>query len=79
MSRLWFPGPAFIVWTDGRHSSNSHFRRCGVGCYTDTGVSVWLPLPGMKQSVYPAELLAIVRAREECKPPRCVTCGTRAR
>eukprot|EP00971_Amphidinium_carterae_P177933 3528924-Amphidinium_carterae.1 len=27
------------VWTDGsgKHSSNPHFRRCGVGYVTDTG------------------------------------------
>eukprot|EP00971_Amphidinium_carterae_P119498 2367214-Amphidinium_carterae.1 len=40
------------VWTDGsvRHSSNPHFRRCGVGYSTDIGESVLLPLPGLKQS-----------------------------
>eukprot|EP00971_Amphidinium_carterae_P112885 2235513-Amphidinium_carterae.2 len=56
-----------IVSTDGsgRHSSNPHFRRCGVGCYTDTGESVWMPLPGLKQSVYRAEPLATVRALAE--------------
>eukprot|EP00971_Amphidinium_carterae_P342603 6481963-Amphidinium_carterae.2 len=39
------------VWADGsgRHSSNPHFRRCGVGYYTDAGVSVCMPLPGLKQ------------------------------
>eukprot|EP00971_Amphidinium_carterae_P296345 5886583-Amphidinium_carterae.1 len=50
------------VWTDGSgsHSSNPHFRRCGVGYYTDTGESVWLPLPGLKKSV-------------DCKPKRLVS------
>eukprot|EP00971_Amphidinium_carterae_P308424 6129100-Amphidinium_carterae.1 len=44
------------VWTDGsgRHSSNPHYRRCGVGYVTD------------RQSVFRAELLALVRALEEC-------------
>eukprot|EP00971_Amphidinium_carterae_P000450 9356-Amphidinium_carterae.2 len=33
------------VWTDGsgRHTSNPHFRRCGVGYVTDTGERAWLP------------------------------------
>eukprot|EP00971_Amphidinium_carterae_P338515 6475883-Amphidinium_carterae.1 len=33
------------VWTDGsgRHSSNPHFRRCGVGYVTDAGERVCLP------------------------------------
>eukprot|EP00971_Amphidinium_carterae_P238850 4741452-Amphidinium_carterae.1 len=58
-----------VVWTDGsgRHSSNPHFRRRGVGYYTDTGESVFLPLAGLaglKQSVYRAEFLAVVRALE---------------
>eukprot|EP00971_Amphidinium_carterae_P185405 3681270-Amphidinium_carterae.1 len=59
------------VWTDGsgRHSSNPHFRRCGFGYYTDIGESVWLPVPGLKQSVYRAEFLATVGA-QECKPKR---------
>eukprot|EP00971_Amphidinium_carterae_P345662 6486743-Amphidinium_carterae.2 len=58
------------VHTDGsgRHSSNPHFRRCGVGYYTDTGESVFLPLTVLKQSVHRAELLVTVRALEECKP-----------
>eukprot|EP00971_Amphidinium_carterae_P194388 3857380-Amphidinium_carterae.2 len=65
--------PGYTVCTDGsgRHSSNP--RRCGVGYYTNTGESVWLPLPGLKQSVYRAELLATVRALEECKPRRLVS------
>eukprot|EP00971_Amphidinium_carterae_P312974 6219564-Amphidinium_carterae.3 len=41
-----------------RHSSSPHFRKCGVGYHTDTGESVWLPLPVLRQSVYGAELLA---------------------
>eukprot|EP00971_Amphidinium_carterae_P028195 555248-Amphidinium_carterae.1 len=45
----------------GRHSSNPHFRRYGVDYYTDTGESVFLPLPGLKQAVYRAEFLAVVR------------------
>eukprot|EP00971_Amphidinium_carterae_P083406 1650760-Amphidinium_carterae.4 len=49
-----------IVWTDGsgRHSSNPR---------------AFLPLPGLKQSVYRAEFLAVVRALEECKPKRLVS------
>eukprot|EP00971_Amphidinium_carterae_P309212 6144617-Amphidinium_carterae.1 len=40
------------VWTDGsgRHSSNPHFIRCGVGYVTDTGERSWLALPGCRQS-----------------------------
>eukprot|EP00971_Amphidinium_carterae_P085843 1698163-Amphidinium_carterae.2 len=62
MSRLRFRGPgAHTVWTDGsgRHSSNHHLWRCGVGYYTDIGES--------------AELLATVRALEECKPMELVS------
>eukprot|EP00971_Amphidinium_carterae_P340338 6478629-Amphidinium_carterae.1 len=44
--------------------------RCGVGYYTDIGESAWLPLPGLKQSAYRAELLATVRALAECQPMR---------
>eukprot|EP00971_Amphidinium_carterae_P326350 6457066-Amphidinium_carterae.1 len=45
------------VWTDGsgRHRSDPQHRRCGVGYYTDTQERVWLPLPGLKQSVCRAE------------------------
>eukprot|EP00971_Amphidinium_carterae_P151640 3005891-Amphidinium_carterae.7 len=41
------------VWTDGsgRHSSDPQHRRCGVDYYTDTQERVFLPLPGIKQSV----------------------------
>eukprot|EP00971_Amphidinium_carterae_P190976 3790151-Amphidinium_carterae.1 len=58
------------VWTDdsGRHSADPHHRRCGVGYYTDTQEHVWLPLPGLRQSVYRAEFLAVVRVLEECQP-----------
>eukprot|EP00971_Amphidinium_carterae_P289020 5738788-Amphidinium_carterae.1 len=40
------------VWTDGsgRHSSDPHHRRCGLGYYTDTGERVFCALPGIKQS-----------------------------
>eukprot|EP00971_Amphidinium_carterae_P230034 4565594-Amphidinium_carterae.1 len=50
------------VWTDGsgKHSSDPHHRRCGVGYYTNTQERVWLPLPRIKQSVYRAEFLAVV-------------------
>eukprot|EP00971_Amphidinium_carterae_P004869 97399-Amphidinium_carterae.1 len=60
------------VWTDGsgRHSSNAHFRRCVVGKVTDTGERCWMALPGCRQSVFIAELLAVVRALEECQPTR---------
>eukprot|EP00971_Amphidinium_carterae_P031051 611118-Amphidinium_carterae.1 len=58
------------VWTDGsgRHSSDPHHRRCGVGYYTDTQERVFCALPGIKQSVYRAELHAVARALEECSP-----------
>eukprot|EP00971_Amphidinium_carterae_P124549 2467288-Amphidinium_carterae.1 len=67
MNRLWLPG---LVWTDGsgRHSSNPHFRRYEVAYYIHTGESVWLPFSGHKQSIYRAELLAVVRALEERQP-----------
>eukprot|EP00971_Amphidinium_carterae_P112867 2235207-Amphidinium_carterae.1 len=60
------------VWTNGsgRHSSNPHFRRCGVGYVTDTGEQSWMALPGIRQSVFRVELLAVVRALEECQPRR---------
>eukprot|EP00971_Amphidinium_carterae_P293634 5829605-Amphidinium_carterae.1 len=63
------------VWTDGsgRHSSDPHHRRCGVGYYTDTQVSVFCALPGLRQSVYRAELHAIARALEECSPHEVVS------
>eukprot|EP00971_Amphidinium_carterae_P216618 4300169-Amphidinium_carterae.2 len=55
------------VWIDGsgRHSSDPHHRRCGVGCYTDTQERAWLPLRGIRQLAYRAEFLAGVRALEE--------------
>eukprot|EP00971_Amphidinium_carterae_P345451 6486411-Amphidinium_carterae.1 len=55
--RLWrilstLPG-VHTVWNDasGRHSSNPHFPRCGVGYHTDTGESVWLPPPGLSEGL----------------------------
>eukprot|EP00971_Amphidinium_carterae_P125098 2478677-Amphidinium_carterae.3 len=37
------------VWTDGsgRHSSDPHHRRCGVGYYTDTQERAVCPLPAI--------------------------------
>eukprot|EP00971_Amphidinium_carterae_P170445 3377168-Amphidinium_carterae.1 len=63
------------VWTDasGRHSADPHDRRCGVGYYKDTQEHVWLPLPGLRQSVYRADFLAVVRALEECQPHEVVS------
>eukprot|EP00971_Amphidinium_carterae_P309924 6158770-Amphidinium_carterae.1 len=63
------------VWSDGsgRNSSNPHFRRCGVGYVTDTSERVWLPLPGCRQSLFRAELLAVVRALEDRGPRRVVS------
>eukprot|EP00971_Amphidinium_carterae_P054228 1068159-Amphidinium_carterae.1 len=43
------------------------------GYYTDTQTRVWLPLPGINQSVYRAEFLAVVRALEECQPHEVVS------
>eukprot|EP00971_Amphidinium_carterae_P242668 4818288-Amphidinium_carterae.1 len=42
-----------------KHSSGPQHRRCGVGYYTDTQERAWLPLPGIEQSVYRAEFLAV--------------------
>eukprot|EP00971_Amphidinium_carterae_P084387 1670285-Amphidinium_carterae.1 len=58
------------VWTDefGRHNSSPHIGRCGVGYVTDTGEGAWFPLPGCRQSVFRAELLAVARALEVCNP-----------
>eukprot|EP00971_Amphidinium_carterae_P205032 4069331-Amphidinium_carterae.1 len=75
-SRIFFEPPLLYraglttVWTDGsgRHSSDPHHRRCGLGYYTDTGERVFCALPGLRQSVYRAELHAIARALEECSP-----------
>eukprot|EP00971_Amphidinium_carterae_P009099 179708-Amphidinium_carterae.1 len=63
------------VWTDGsgRHSSDPQHRRCGVGYYTDTQERVFCALPGIRQSVYPAELHAKARALEECSPHEVVS------
>eukprot|EP00971_Amphidinium_carterae_P136485 2704279-Amphidinium_carterae.1 len=43
------------------------------GCVTDTGEQCWIALPGIRQSVFRAELLAVVRALEECQPRRVVS------
>eukprot|EP00971_Amphidinium_carterae_P011712 230580-Amphidinium_carterae.2 len=66
---------AHTVWTDGfgRHSSNPHFRKCGVGYVTDTGERSWRALPGCRQSVFRAQLLTVARALEECQPRRVVS------
>eukprot|EP00971_Amphidinium_carterae_P278348 5525403-Amphidinium_carterae.1 len=40
--------------------SDPQHRRCGVGYYTDTQERAWLPLLGIKQSVYRADFLAFV-------------------
>eukprot|EP00971_Amphidinium_carterae_P217638 4320251-Amphidinium_carterae.1 len=75
----WTTGQVTTVWTDGsgRHSSDPHHRRCGVGYYTDTQDSrqerVFCALPGIRQSVYRAELHAIARALEECSPHEVVS------
>eukprot|EP00971_Amphidinium_carterae_P041829 821958-Amphidinium_carterae.1 len=63
------------VWTDGsgRRSSDPQHRHCGVGYYTDAKERVFLPLPGIKQSVYCAELHAVARALEECQPHEVVS------
>eukprot|EP00971_Amphidinium_carterae_P078878 1560642-Amphidinium_carterae.2 len=56
------------VWTDGsgKHSDDpQHF--------TDTKEHVWLPLPGLRRSVYRAEFIAVVRALEECQPHEVVS------
>eukprot|EP00971_Amphidinium_carterae_P157877 3129683-Amphidinium_carterae.1 len=60
-------------WIRQTHSSDPHHRRCGVGHCTDTQDRVWLPLPGIKQSVYRAEFLAVVRAVEECQPHEVIS------
>eukprot|EP00971_Amphidinium_carterae_P267489 5306203-Amphidinium_carterae.1 len=45
-------GPAHWTAGSGRHSSNPHFCRCGVGYVTDTGDRVglppWLPAVGLQ-------------------------------
>eukprot|EP00971_Amphidinium_carterae_P192017 3809681-Amphidinium_carterae.1 len=65
-SRRWsavLASPLCGLMAPGRHSSDQHFRGCGVGYYTDTQervwATVWPPLPGLK-------LLAVVRTIEEC-------------
>eukprot|EP00971_Amphidinium_carterae_P042544 836456-Amphidinium_carterae.1 len=58
-------GQVGTVWTDGfgRHNSDPQHRRCGVGYYTDSQERVWLPLAGLRQSVYGADFLAMVRSQ----------------
>eukprot|EP00971_Amphidinium_carterae_P317077 6303192-Amphidinium_carterae.1 len=62
--RLGYRRSVVTVWTDGsgRHSSDPQHRCCGVGYCTDTQERVFLPLSGIKQSVYRAELHAVARA-----------------
>eukprot|EP00971_Amphidinium_carterae_P060898 1205328-Amphidinium_carterae.2 len=48
ISRLQSPALAFILC--GLMGLVAIEARCGVGYYTDAGVSVWMPLPGLKQS-----------------------------
>eukprot|EP00971_Amphidinium_carterae_P345487 6486475-Amphidinium_carterae.1 len=40
---------------------------------TDTGERVWLLLPDFRQSVFRAELLAVMHALQECSPHRIVS------
>eukprot|EP00971_Amphidinium_carterae_P347876 6490112-Amphidinium_carterae.1 len=47
--------------------------RCGVGYYTYTQERAFFPLPGIKQSVYRAELHAVACAFEECQPHEVVS------
>eukprot|EP00971_Amphidinium_carterae_P196069 3890536-Amphidinium_carterae.1 len=54
-------------------TDDPHHRRCGVGYYTDTEEEVFCALPGIKQSVYRAELHAVARALEECSPHEVVS------
>eukprot|EP00971_Amphidinium_carterae_P191774 3805070-Amphidinium_carterae.1 len=44
-----------------------------VGYVTDSGKRSWLALPGCRQSVFRAELLAVVRALEERQPRTVVS------
>eukprot|EP00971_Amphidinium_carterae_P102900 2036917-Amphidinium_carterae.1 len=68
------------VWSGGsiRHSSDPQHKRCRVSYYSDTQERVWqlwLPLPGLKQAAYRAEMLAVVRALEDCQPHKpCQGC-----
>eukprot|EP00971_Amphidinium_carterae_P244791 4860245-Amphidinium_carterae.4 len=59
--------------SSGKHSSDPHRRGCGVAYNTDTQERVWLPSPGIKQSVYRTEFLSVVRALEECQPNEVVS------
>eukprot|EP00971_Amphidinium_carterae_P004075 80896-Amphidinium_carterae.1 len=42
-------------------------------CFVLLCPGAWLPLPGIKQSAYRTELLAAVRALEECQPQKIVS------
>eukprot|EP00971_Amphidinium_carterae_P039548 777169-Amphidinium_carterae.1 len=54
----WFTVQGSLLF--GR-MDGSHHRRRGVGYYTDTAERVFCALPGLRQSVYRAELHAIAR------------------
>eukprot|EP00971_Amphidinium_carterae_P194733 3864425-Amphidinium_carterae.4 len=58
---LVYRAGARTFWIDGsdHHSSDPQRNHCGVGYYTDTQETAWLPLPVIKQSVYRAEFLAV--------------------
>eukprot|EP00971_Amphidinium_carterae_P311803 6197685-Amphidinium_carterae.1 len=76
MNRLWFPGLDFTLCALMVLEDTVVIRTFAgvesIGYYTDTGESVWLLLPGLKQSVQSSgvKFLATVRALEECKPQR---------
>eukprot|EP00971_Amphidinium_carterae_P345730 6486845-Amphidinium_carterae.3 len=59
----------------GRLSNNEPASVSRPGVRTDGSATlvVWLPLPGLKPSVYGSEFLAAVTALEECKPKRLVS------
>eukprot|EP00971_Amphidinium_carterae_P062992 1246630-Amphidinium_carterae.1 len=67
MSLLASNSMACFLRSDPRH------RRCGVGYYTDTAERVFCALPGLRQSVYRAELHAIARALKEFSPHEVVS------
>eukprot|EP00971_Amphidinium_carterae_P173632 3442183-Amphidinium_carterae.1 len=48
-----------LAWVSScaSHRSDPHHRCCGVGYFTDTRDMVWLLLPGVRQSVFRADLL----------------------
>eukprot|EP00971_Amphidinium_carterae_P057448 1135796-Amphidinium_carterae.3 len=53
------------LWTSQQRPASWKMWR---GYYTDSHEKVLFLLPGLKQSVYRAEFLAVVRALEECQP-----------